>query len=372
MVDFFEHLDAVSRLGEPVVLATVVGIEGGSSSRVGSRMFVTRDGRRLGSLTVGGCVDGRASEEAADVLGDGRPRHIHVRLGEDEPTFGMSCAGMVHVYIERVDAEAVQLRAFARVRALIREARHAAVVTPLDGSSDRYVASRSESDVPWPEVAETAQRSIVTEQAVCCPATDDRPEVFIQPFSPPPRLIVVGTGPVADPLVRLAGRAGYHTTLIDGNDIDGFVEANERIVGIPSEICRELDLDERCAVVIAAHDYKYEVPVLREVLGRNVGYVGFLASRRRGEAVLRFLETTGVDGDILETVRVPVGLDVGAESPAEIAVSVLAEMLAIRSGRPGTPLRTARASNHAPSNHGMSNHGVSNHGVAESAGARRE
>lgn len=343
MLEFFEHLDAVCRRGEPVVLATVVGIEGGSSSRIGSRMFVTMDGRRLGSLTVGGCVDGRAAEEAVGILDDGRPRQIHVRLGEDEPTFGMSCAGVVHVYIERVDEQAAELRAFARVRSLIQGGARAAAVTPLDGRADRFVVSGSESGVPWPDVVETAQAALVSERAVLCPASGDRPEIFIQPFMPPPRLIVVGTGPVAGPLVRLADRSGYHTTLIDGNEIDGFEEAGERIVGIPSEICRELDLDERCAVVIAAHDYKYEVPVLREVLGREVGYVGFLASRRRGEAVLRFLETTGVDADLLQTVRVPVGLDVGAETPAEIAVSILAEMLAVRSGRPGTPLRSKQA-----------------------------
>ncbi len=323
----------------PAALATVVDIEGGSTSRIGARMFVTTDGARLGSLTVGGCVDGRAAEESGGVLNDGMPRDLHVRLGEDEPDFGMSCAGVVRVFITRMDVDGLQLRVFDEARTYTTAGRRAVVVTALDGRTDPFLLAVPGETSPWPHVNEAGRRALDDESSRLLSETDDHPELFLQPFVPPPLLVVVGTGPVAAPLVRLATQLGYRTCIVDGTDIEGFEAADDRMTGIPSEICRELPLNDRSAVVITAHDYKYEVPVLREVLNRDVGYVGFVASARRGGAVLKFLESTGTDPARLETVRVPVGLDVGAETPAEIAVSILSEMLAVRSGRSGGSLR---------------------------------
>ncbi len=299
-------------------------------------MFVTFDGRRLGTLTVGGCVDGRTAEQAASVIADGEPRRIEVVLGEDEPDFGMSCAGIVHVFVEKVDQP--HLHAFEQIRSLIEAGRQAILVTPL--SPGLEIAATTPDELA--RLIEDAPTEIGEDDCLLLPSADRRPELFLQSFSPPRLLVVIGTGPVAEPLVRMARQIGYRTCVVDGNEIDGFVDANVRRTGIPSEVCKELDLDARSAVVIASHDYKNEVPVLREVLSRNVGFVGFLASSRRGEAVLDFLETTGTPPDRLADVRVPVGLDIGAMTPSEIAVSILSEMLAVRSGRSGRPLKLDR------------------------------
>jgi xanthine dehydrogenase accessory factor len=92
-------------------------------------------------------------------------------------------------------------------------------------------------------------------------------------------------------------------------------------------------------VVLAAHDYKYDIPVLKIVLKTEAAYVGLLSSRKRGEAILKFLEESGLDDQAIDRVRVPTGLDIGAQSASEIALSILAEAMAVRRNRPGTPMR---------------------------------
>lgn len=328
MREFFEHVEIVRRTHSPAVLATVVAIEGGSSSRLGSRMFVTSDGRRLGSLTSGGCVDSRIVEEAPDVFADGDSRIVSVILGEDEPDFGMSCAGTVHVFVERLRSS--HFLAFDRLRALLEDNRQAVLATPTDGRPPFVVAGE--------DVSSEIGFTVDTLREDDCVLVSEA-GIFLHSFAPPRLLVVVGTGPVAEPLVTMAGHLGYRTCVVDGREIVGFETADDRRVGIPSEIMKDLPLDERTAVVITAHDYRHEVPVLREVLDRSVGFVGFLASARRGGAVLSFLETTGTTPERLATVRVPVGLDIGAVTPQEIALSILGEMLAVRNQRPGGSLR---------------------------------
>jgi xanthine dehydrogenase accessory factor len=144
-------------------------------------------------------------------------------------------------------------------------------------------------------------------------------------------------------LVNLAREAGLRTIVVDGRPRfatrERFPHADELLIGIPSEIARNLNYTSSTFVVLAAHDYKYDIPVLKVVLRTQTAYIGMLGSRRRGQAILEFLKESGVDPLSLDRVRVPMGLDIGAESAAEIALAVLAEALAVKTSRPGTPLR---------------------------------
>lgn len=348
MQDFFAHFDSLRREGGRTALATVIGVDGGSAKRLGARMWVTEDGRTLGSLTVGGCVDGRAREEAYRVLADGIPRRIEVDLSEDGLDFGMSCAGSVEVFIEPVEMGSPVMRALERARSEVAAERPVVYVTPLEGHDRCVYAARVEIDDAV--VAREAVEFLLDEVDPGCvfmKARGDGPDVFLQSFTPARLLVVAGAGPVADPLVKLGKMLGFRVVVIDAKSErltrDRFPDADELLCGIPSELCKQMTLDARSCVVLTAHDYKYEVPVLREVLQHDVGYVGFVASRRRGGAVLEFLAVSGVAPDALKRVRVPVGLDVGAVTPAEIAVSVGAEILAARAGRRGGPLADAEA-----------------------------
>jgi xanthine dehydrogenase accessory factor len=157
-----------------------------------------------------------------------------------------------------------------------------------------------------------------------------------------PRLVVVGAGDMSLPLVPLARLLAFHTTVVDPRrelaTRERFPDADELLVGDALEIVAGLPLSARTAVVLTIHDQDVEVPVLRALLGTEAGYVGMLGSRKRGRGVLEMLREQGVAPERLARVQVPVGLDIGARTAAEIALSVLAQIVAVRSGRSGAAL----------------------------------
>jgi xanthine dehydrogenase accessory factor len=167
--------------------------------------------------------------------------------------------------------------------------------------------------------------------------------LFFELHGPATTLLIFGAGQVAIPLVRLAKVMGWHTVVVDGRERfatrERFPDADDIRIGLLADIAAELKYDASTFVILVAHDYKFEVPVLRVVLEREPAYIGLLGNRSRGAAVLRFLEEEGASEEQIARVHVPIGLDIGARSPSEIALSVLAEALAVRNGRPGTPLR---------------------------------
>jgi xanthine dehydrogenase accessory factor len=156
-------------------------------------------------------------------------------------------------------------------------------------------------------------------------------------------LVIVGATHVAMPMTALARTLGFRVVVIDGRERfatrDRFPDADAIHVGMPSELVAAQPLGRATSVVLVAHDYKYDLPVLRTVLASEVGYIGLLGSARRGQAIREFLASEGVSANDLARVRVPIGLDIGARSAAEIALSVLAEAIAVRESRPGTPMR---------------------------------
>jgi xanthine dehydrogenase accessory factor len=165
---------------------------------------------------------------------------------------------------------------------------------------------------------------------------------FVEVVAPPALLLVVGAGHVAMPLTTLARTLGYRTVVIDGRPrfatAERFPDVDELKIGIPSELVREYPFIPSTALVLVAHDYKYDLPVLRHALSTNVGYIGMLGSSRRGATILRHLAEDGLDEAALTRVRVPIGLDLGARSAPQIALAILAEIQATRTGGSGRPL----------------------------------
>ncbi|HEU5323881.1 MAG TPA: XdhC family protein, partial [Methylomirabilota bacterium] len=169
----------------------------------------------------------------------------------------------------------------------------------------------------------------------------------VEVFARPALLVVVGAGHVAMPLVTLARTVGYRTAVIDGRPRfatrERFPDVDELRVGIPSEMIGDYALTPSTALVLVAHDYKYDLPVLEKALASEIGYVGMLGSARRGAAILKFLAEDGYDAAALARVRVPIGLDLGARSAPEIALAILAEVQAVRGGGSGQPLSARRS-----------------------------
>jgi xanthine dehydrogenase accessory factor len=155
-------------------------------------------------------------------------------------------------------------------------------------------------------------------------------------------LIIFGAGAVAIPLVTFAKTLGFRTIVIDGRarfaNRERFPDADDIRVGIVSEIAGQIQFGPATAIVLVAHDYKIDVPVLEKALAGDAPYIGLLGSRRRGAAIVQMLRDAGVSENQLQRVRNPIGLDLGGETAAGIALSIVSEVIAVTHGKSGSPL----------------------------------
>jgi xanthine dehydrogenase accessory factor len=345
VAELFDHIDQLRRAGGRAAVATLVNTRGTTPRKEGAKMLVGEGGRVLGSVTIGGCVDAQVIEEAEDVLTSNRPRLLEMNLGdEDAWEIGLTCGGTIEVFVEPVDAAA---RLYDRVRAHARGGGHGAIVTRLDGPGakllvlDDGTTAGSLGDAFLDQRFAAEAREAIRRGASLTLFLENV-RAFVEVMAPPALLLVVGAGHVAMPLTTLARTLGYRTVVIDGRPrfatAERFPDVDELRIGIPSELVRDYPFIPSTALVLVAHDYKYDLPVLRHALGTDVGYIGMLGSSRRGATILRHLAEDGVDSVALARVRVPIGLDLGARSAPEIALAILAEIQTARTGGSGRPL----------------------------------
>jgi len=318
----FDLIERLRRSGTRAAMATLVRTTGSTPRREGTKMFVGEDGSILGSVTIGGCVDARVIEQASQILGSKTPRLLNLKLGDEEAwEIGLSCGGAVDVLVEPLD-EAAPLYENARKE---WDAGRVAAIATVIGGDDRGRHFL---------VTDPPARSGIT--------TLEGREVYIEVLRPPSTLMIFGAGVVAIPLVGFAKALGFRSVIIDSRPRfatrERFPEADEIRVGIPSEIAARTSFGSQTPVVLVAHDYKIDIPVLKRVLATDAPYVGLLGSRRRGAAILKMLREEGVDPSDLARVRVPIGMDLGGESAAEIALAIMAEVVAVMHGRNGAPL----------------------------------
>ena len=374
MEETFEYLEQLRRTERRVAMATLVATKGTTPRKEGAKMWVGEGGRILGSVTIGGCVAGRVVAESEDVLASATPRLLSMQLGdEDAWDLGLSCGGTVDVLIEPIDLQpggggvgrgrgSALLDAYETIRQEVVQGRHAVAVTPLNGRSARLVVredgsiagtlgNRALDDEARARALESIQQGRSGTLTLGRQSSESL-DAFFELHGPPSTLLVFGAGHVAMPLVQFAKILGWKVVVVDGRERfatrDRFPDANEIRIGMLSEIAEQFTYTPSTFVVLVAHDYKYDIPVLRTVLATDAAYIGLLGSRKRGRAILEFLAEEGISPEVLERVHVPVGLDIGAQTAAEIALSVLAEAIAVRTGRPGTSLRTRRGVGGAP------------------------
>jgi xanthine dehydrogenase accessory factor len=356
MDEIWEQLERMRRTERRAAMATLIATRGTTPKKEGARMWVGEGGEILGSVTIGGCVDARVITESDEVLASGRSRRLEIALGDEEAwDLGLTCSGVVEVLLEPVDAgdpDDPVFRSYRLIQDEVAAGRVVVAVTALDAAGARMLVLedgaligtlRSES---LDHVAAAHALELATKRAsrtLTIEVEGESVDAFFDVHAPPAPLVVFGATSVAMPLVGLARTLGYHTVVVDARPRfatpERFPDAHELRVGIPSEIAESLPLGPASAVVVLAHDYKFDLPVLRAALRRDAGYIGLLGSRRRGRAMLDFLAEEGFAEPELRRIHVPVGLDIGAESAAEIALSILAEAVAVRSGRSGGPMR---------------------------------
>ena len=348
MEELFEDIQKLAKAEKRVAMATLVATRGTSPKREGAKMWVGEEGRILGSVTIGGCVDARVIAESEQVLSSSQPRLVEMKLAdEDAWEIGFSCAGDLDVLIEPVDLANPNGNVFDLYRTVqnaLDRGRSATLATSLKDSSFKLLIVEGEDvsgTLGIPDLDREAQ-TVATElmrkrrSATVALGPDSLP-VFFEVHGPPPTLIVFGAGHVSMPLVSLAHDLGLKTIVVDGRPRfatqERFPDVDELLIGIPSEIAETLAYTSSTFVVLTAHDYKYDLPVLKVVLPAKPAYIGLLGSKRRGAAIKQFLKDGGMEESLLGQLHVPTGLDIGADSASEIALSILAEIVAIRSGK---------------------------------------
>ena len=301
------------RAGRGAVIATVVETWGSAPRQAGSQLAIAGDGTMTGSVS-GGCVEGAVVTEAGEALKDGRPRLLDFGVS-DENAFavGLACGGRIRVLLEPVGSQIPEAMLTDLVAA--RAARRAvAEVVNLADWSRRLV--------PGPAEGEIAARFRADRSGV-------EGDAFVAIHNPPLRLVIVGAVHIAQPLLTIARAAGYDCTLIDPRGAFGSAARfpDETILDDwPDEGVMKAGLDPRAALVTLTHDPKLDDPALRAALGSQAFYIGCLGSTRTHARRVERLTAAGFGPEALARLHAPVGLDIGARTPAEIAVSIMAEI----------------------------------------------
>jgi xanthine dehydrogenase accessory factor len=356
MTEPFEHIEELRRSQGRVAVATLVNTRGTTPRKEGAKMVVGERGDIVGSVTIGGCVDAQVIEQAEDVLTSMRPRLLELNLGDEEAwEIGLTCGGTIEVFVEPLALDRrddTAARFYDRVHAHARAGGRGVIVTRLEGEAGKLLVL-DDGTVEGTLGDRFLDERFVAEARTAVAAGTSRTlflegiRAFAEVVTPPSVLLVVGASHVAMPLMTLARTLGYRTVVIDGRPRfatrERFPDVDDLKIGIPSELVTGYPLIPTTALVLVAHDYKYDLPVLRQALASPVGYIGMLGSSRRGAAILKLLREDGVDEASLGRVRVPIGLDLGARSAPEIALAVLAEIQMVRTGATGEPLSTRRA-----------------------------
>jgi xanthine dehydrogenase accessory factor len=349
MREIFFHLDRWQRRAEDIALATVVQLSGPAPRPSGARFGVTRSGKMAGSVS-GGCVESDVFEHALRVLDDGRPALVHYGAA-DEAGFdvGLACGGSIDVLIEPF----APTEAWQAVREALEGHRPAALCVGLAPDAllgrklavldDGSCAGSVDPALDGPLIAE-ARRLLLEGGATVLdlPWQGEEGRVFVEAFPQQPRLFIVGATHTAIPLCRMAKELGFRVAVIDVRSAfateERFPEADELIRTWPDEALEAARLDAAAHVVALTHDPKFDLPALATALRSEAGYIGALGSRVTHERRKAQLREQGFGDAELARIRTPVGLDIGSRTPGEIALSILAEMVAARRGRDGRPL----------------------------------
>jgi xanthine dehydrogenase accessory factor len=347
--------------GQIAALATVVAVEGSSYRRPGARMWISDTGETAGVLS-GGCLERDVTERALKVFQTGQPAVVRYdTTNEDDIVWGLGlgCNGIIDILIEPMS---VHVRGLMQLLAECSESdRCGAVATVFHVEGDVEVAVGARAGLypdgtvdgtleikPIFEDLRDATTSIVKRYEL----PGGHVDVFLEVIQPRTRLIIFGAGYDVSPVVDLAKGLGWHTTVVDTNarvsSRERFSNADLVLLCRPENVLDHVKLTERTLVVTMTHNYLHDLELLRNLLQMSLRYIGCLGPRRRTERLL--LEVA--DGDerlareYLNQLHAPIGLDIGAETAEEIALSMVSEMRAVLSSRTGTQLRERKGTIH--------------------------
>lgn len=290
---------------EQVALATVVETRGSAPRPVGSKLAISEHGELAGSVS-GGCVENEVYETARGVLAGASPQLVSYGISDEQAwSVGLPCGGEIDVFVEKLGMD---------------------------------------------DAGELAARVERGERFTRTTVLDENGREFVEEFGPPPLLLIFGAVDTAEALCQTARQLGWRTVVADARakfaTAERIPSADQLIVEWPDQVLAEVEPDDRTAVVVLTHESRFDIPALIGALRSDAFYVGALGARRNQERRRTRLLEEGLGEEEIDRIAGPTGLDIGAESPAETAVSILAEILAVRAGRDGGRLKASKGRIH--------------------------
>jgi xanthine dehydrogenase accessory factor len=339
--------------GEPFALATMVDAHGSTPQRVGARLLVSAGGAMTGTLG-GGCIEADVVSVAHAAIADRRPVVLDFTLNEDIAVdYGLACGGSERILVDPTFSQGDRLLVEQLARAAAGEHR-CVLVSVVDAPQSDGVARRiavwedgridGHLGAPHDEAVEAARRLIAAPRPKpALISLSDDVRVFADVFAEPPEVVIVGAGHVGRAVATVAHALGYRMTVIDDRadfaNATRFPDAQTIIAGDVEASIDAHAMTRNSAVIIVTRGHKYDYQALSAAARSDAGYVGLMGSRRKVTLIFRQLIDDGVAPERLADIHAPIGLDIGAVSPEEIAVSIMAEVTMHRLGGSGGSMR---------------------------------
>jgi xanthine dehydrogenase accessory factor len=335
--------------GDRIALATVIATRKSAPRPVGSKLVISERGEMAGSVS-GGCVENEVYGEACEILDGAAPQLLSYGISDDQAfEVGLPCGGEIDVFVDAASEKLLE-----RLAELVERAERAVLFTVVEGEqlgAQLLITEAGEKVGKGLDELEERFDDVLRGGRNLLLELDSGATAFAEVFGPPPRLLVFGAVDTAEALCRTAKSIGWRTIVSDARGKFATPErlpsADEVVVAWPDETIARVQPDHQTAVVVLTHDERFDVPALHGALETEAFYVGALGSRRNQARRRERLLEEGVSEEQLERISGPSGLDIGADTPAETAVSILAEILAVRAGREGGRLKESKGRIHA-------------------------
>ncbi|WP_293313111.1 XdhC family protein [Pedobacter sp. UBA5917] len=347
ITDILKAYQKATKDKKKTALATVVKVEGSSYRRPGARMLITEDGQLTGAIS-GGCLEGDALRKALSAIVQQENKLItYDTTDEDDAKFGvqLGCNGIVHILFEPIIEEDPQ-NPIAILSALQAKREDAVLTTlfALDGKQQLGTSMLFKKDTILSKIPNEIEEAIVkdarevfankTAAFKVYPYHNQEIDAFLELIHPPISLIIAGAGNDVQPLAEMAYLLGWEVNIVDGRPTHAtaqrFANATKIVVSKPDNVLNQVDIDEQTAFVLMTHNYNYDLELLKYLLDTNAPYIGTLGPKKK---LIRMLEELNLATPENENrVHGPIGLDIGAETAEEIAISILAEIKSVFTG----------------------------------------
>jgi xanthine dehydrogenase accessory factor len=369
MKDVIDDLEEWLHEGEAVALATVVKTTGSSPRELGAVMAVNHTGKVAGSIS-GGCVEGAVVQEALVAIATGNPKLLSYGAADElDLAVGLTCGGSIQVFVEPCSKSNI---AIGDIFEAIRQAsvRPVALCTVVEGLTVGAKMVVAENEPSIGSLGNLDIDRLVTREArnfidrgikglyYCQIDGEPLPTdvaIFIESFVPPPHLIIFGAIDFTSSVCELGKLLGYRVTVCDARSLFAtsarFPHADEVIAAWPNQYLQNAIIDSRTVIVVLTHDFKFDIPILAAAARSPAAYIGAMGSRKTQADRLSRLRELGLNQTELDRINAPTGLDIGAITPAETAVSIMAEVIATKAGREGGRLSSNQNPIHARQKH---------------------